>query len=86
MDSHSAFEILEARLKAASEQAAQEKARQEAEGKSDTSRPAKRVPKEESIFDNPAVKQATRTAANVITRSLLGALGLGGKSRRKSLF
>ena len=38
------------------------------------------------FFDNPIVKQVERTAANVITRSLLGALGLGGRSNRKSLF
>ena len=42
---------------------------------------------EPGFFDNPVVKQIGRTAANVITRSLLGALGLGGRSsKRKSLF
>jgi hypothetical protein len=46
-----------------------------------------RAPKEESIFDNPVVREVGKTAANIITRSLLGALGLGGRSsRRKSLF
>jgi len=32
------------------------------------------------------VKSMTRTAGNTIVRSLLGALGLGGRSRKKSLF
>ena len=39
--------------------------------------------KEEGFFDNPVVKQVGRTAASVITRGLLGALGLGGRSTRK---
>ena len=75
MDSESAYEILTAKLKAA---AAQEPAPVE--------KPVKKAVKEESIFDNTVVKQATRTATNIITRSLLGALGLTGRSRKKSLF
>ena len=43
----------------------------------------KSAKKEESIFDNPVVKQVGRTAAAIITRSLLGALGLGGRSSSK---
>jgi len=50
---------------------------------STSKRPAKKEP---GFFDNPVVKQVGRTAASVITRSLLGVLGLGGRSRRKSLF
>lgn len=84
IDSHSAFEILEARLKAATEAAAQEQA--ENQRKAAEQKTVKKAPKEESIFDDPAIKQMKRTAANVLTRSLLGALGLGGRSRRKSLF
>ncbi|MGZ8557143.1 MAG: helicase HerA-like domain-containing protein, partial [Chitinophagaceae bacterium] len=42
--------------------------------------------KEKGFFDDPVVKSMTRTAGNTIVRSLLGALGLGGRSRRKSLF
>ena len=41
-----------------------------------------KAPKETSIFDTPAMKQVERTAASVITRSLLGALGLGGRTKR----
>ena len=40
---------------------------------------------EKSILDNPLVRSAGRTAATMITRSLLGVLGLGGR-RKKSLF
>ncbi|MFL9484744.1 helicase HerA-like domain-containing protein [Chitinophagaceae bacterium LWZ2-11] len=36
----------------------------------------------EKFLDNSAIRQAGRTAASIITRSLLGALGLGGKSKR----
>jgi hypothetical protein len=77
VDSHSAYEILTARLEEASNQAEASKAAQ-AEKKSSRS-----APKEESIFDDPAFRQAKRTAANILTRSLLGALGLGGSSRRR---
>jgi DNA helicase HerA-like ATPase len=75
MDSESAYEILTAKLKEAAEQEPKPVAK-----------PAKKTAKEETIFDNTVVRQATRTAANIITRSLLGALGLTGKSRKKSLF
>jgi DNA helicase HerA-like ATPase len=78
IDSESAYEILTARMEQAVKQAGEEKQQTEAEKK--TTRPTK----EPSIFDNTAVKQATRTAASILTRSLLGALGLGG--RRKRLF
>jgi DNA helicase HerA-like ATPase len=85
IDSESAYEILHAKLEAASKK--EEDEEEEKEEKS-----SKRgVKKEESFFDNPIVKSAGRTAANIITRSLLGALGLGGrttrsKSRSKSWF
>ena len=75
IDSDSAYEILTRKLQAAAEKTA-------AEGP----QPAKGAKKEESFLDNPIVKQAGRTAASIITRSLLGALGLGGRSSRKSLF
>jgi hypothetical protein len=41
-----------------------------------------------SSLDNPMVRSAGRTAATMLTRSLLGVLGLGGRTRRrtKSLF
>lgn len=80
-DRESACEILTAKL----EEAAQ-KSQQQAEDK-----PAKASKKEEKstlekVLESPVTKQIGRTAASVITRSLLGALGLGGKSssRKKS--
>jgi len=75
IDSQSAYEILTAKL----DEAAQKTA--------DTKVDPKGKP-EPGFFDNPIVKQVGRTAASVITRGLLGALGLGGRSssRRKSIF
>ncbi|MEN9685916.1 MAG: hypothetical protein RLZZ28_1702 [Bacteroidota bacterium] len=74
VDSESAYEILTAKLEEAAEKT-QETAQEKKSG-------SPRQAKEESIFDNPMMRQAGRTAAAIITRSLLGALGLGGKSRR----
>jgi DNA helicase HerA-like ATPase len=73
IDSRSAYEILTEKLKEA-----EEKTQQQKEKKTTT--------KEKGIFDDPIVKSMTRTAGNTIIRSLLGALGLGGRSRKKSLF
>jgi DNA helicase HerA-like ATPase len=74
VDSESAYEILTAKL-------------QEAQAKSEEVSPSKAesssTKKEESFFDNPVVKQVGRTAATIITRSLLGALGLGGRTSRR---
>jgi uncharacterized protein len=78
IDSKSAYEILTQKLDDAAEktkEAAAEKEEIKATGKK---------AKEESFLDNPVVKQAGRTAASIITRSLLGALGLGGRTRKKS--
>lgn len=72
IDSDSAYEILTRKL----EQAA-------AEAPPEAEKPAGRTAKEPSFFDNPVVKQVGRTAASVITRSLLGALGLTGRSKRR---
>lgn len=81
VDSESAYEILNEKLEEAAkktqqQQEAKEQAKQDAQEQ-------KNQPKEKSIFDNPTVKQVGRTAASIITRSLLGALGLGGRSSRK---
>jgi len=81
IDNESAYEILNAKLdeaaqKTQQEQEAKEQAKQQAQQQ-------KNQPKEKSFLDNPAVKQVERTAASIITRSLLGALGLGGKTTRR---
>lgn len=73
VDSQSAYEILTQKLEQATKQEAQEKGNTTAK-------------KEDGFFDQPIVKSAMRTATTTITgyvaRSLLGALGLGGKRRR----
>ncbi|MEJ7737636.1 MAG: helicase HerA-like domain-containing protein [Chitinophagaceae bacterium] len=75
-DSESAYEILNEKLAEAAERAPEEV------------RKTGRAQKEEKstfeqVLDNSIVKQVGRTAAGIITRSLLGALGLGGRSRRR---
>ena len=78
LDSESAYEILTEKLAAAAEKEA------DAEEKS---APKASTKKEKGFFDDPIVKSMARTAGNSIVRSLLGVLGLGGRSRsRKSLF
>ncbi len=78
VDTESAYEILTAKLEEAAKKTEEEQVEKEE---------AKKEKEEPGFFDNPVVKQIGRTAANVITRSLLGALGLGGRSsKRKSLF
>ena len=75
MDSHSAYEMLTAKIEAAA-------------GASDM--PNKQNPREsgkstvETILESSVVRQAGRTAASILTRTLLGALGLGPSTRRKS--
>lgn len=81
VDRASAYEMLNEKLQEAAEKSAAEKTAKE-EAKASGTRTA--APKEKGFFDDPVVKQVGRTAASVITRSLLGALGLGGRTRRKS--
>ncbi len=77
VDSQSAYEILTEKLEDAAKRDEQHKQPEEEK------RPAK---KEKGFFDDPTVKSMTRTAGNTIVRTLLGVLGLGGRSRKKSLF
>ena len=80
IDSQSAYEILTEKLKEAAEKTEEIKKQEEEDKETKTTK------KEKGFFDDPVVKSMTRTAGNTIVRSLLGALGLGGRSRRKSLF
>ncbi|MBS1729935.1 MAG: DUF853 family protein [Bacteroidetes bacterium] len=73
IDSQSAYEILNDKIETAAQQT-----------KENTT--SKTTTKETSFFDNSTVKQVGRTAASIITRSLLGALGLGGRSKVKKWF
>lgn len=77
IDSESAYEILNGKLQQATQQAEQQKQVQQQQKTA--------AKKDDSIFDSPVVKQMERTAASVLTRSVLGVLGLGGR-RRKSIF
>lgn len=79
IDSESAYEILTAKLEEAAEKSkAEEEAKPAAKGRQKEEKGLL-----ESVLTSSAAKQAGRTAANIITRSLLGALGLGGRSSKK---
>lgn len=84
VDRESAQEILTRKLEVA-QQREQEIKQMEQQAKEEKkvarSRPA---PKEESWMDNPVVRQAGRTAASILTRSLLGVLGVGSSRSRRS--
>jgi DNA helicase HerA-like ATPase len=81
VDSESAYEILNAKLEEAAEKTAQEK-EEKASPKGGRQKEEKSVL--ETVLSSSAARQVGRTAANMITRSLLGALGLGGKSSKKT--
>ena len=78
IDSNSAYEILTAKLQEAEDNNA-------GLAKDKTNKTIKEEPSAfEKITGNTVVKSMMRTAGNGIVRSLLGALGLGGRSRTKS--
>ena len=86
IDSQSAYEILTAKL---AEAAAKGGDTGGGNGGGTTPKTTGGKPEKsmiEKILDSPAARQAERTAAGIITRSLLGALGLGGKSKKGSWF
>ena len=74
IDSESAYELLTAKLKEAAENSATEEKTTGKKAKEEKSTL-------EKVADNTIVKSMVRTAGNTIVRSLLGALGLGGRSR-----
>jgi uncharacterized protein len=74
IDSESAYEILTAKLEEAAENSATEEKATGKKAKEEKSTLQK-------VADNTIVKSMVRTAGNTIVRSLLGALGLGGRSR-----
>jgi uncharacterized protein len=79
VDSQSAYEMLTAKLKAAAESEAEENDEKE-EKKKEKEEPSTL----EKMVDNTVVKSMLRTAGNTIVRSLLGALGMGGKTTRRT--
>lgn len=84
IDNESAYEILTAKL----EEAANKTAAAAAEASSNKTSGSQKKEKGflEEVLDSSAARQVGRTAASVITRSLLGALGLGGRSKKSSWF
>ncbi len=76
VDAESAYELLNAKIKTAQENGAAEISK----GKQPKEEPSTF----EKIADNSVVKSMTRTAGNMIVRSLLGVLGLGGRSSSSS--
>lgn len=81
VDSESAYEILNEKLNEAAKKAEQVK-----QQKTEEKEIKRTTANEKGFFDDPIVKSMTRTAGNTIVRGLLGVLGLGGRSRRRSLF
>ena len=82
VDSVSAYEMLNAKLSASKSEEADEVEQADAKPIS------KKAIKEEkstleTILENPITRQVGRTAASIITRSLLGVLGLSSTTRRK---
>jgi len=84
VDNESAYELLTKKIEVAEKRSAeiQQMQQQAKEEKKAAGKP------EKTWMDSPVVKQAGRTAASILTRSLLGVLGLGGSTRRRkgSLF
>ena len=77
IDSVSAHELLSEKLEDAARRAEEEEEKTSKEKKG----------KDKSILDDPVVRSMTRTAGNALVRTLLGVLGLGGRSsRRKRIF
>jgi DNA double-strand break repair helicase HerA and related ATPase len=82
IDSESAYEILTTKLQEAADKTAATEAAHKSYGKQKQEKGVL-----EQVMDSSVARQVGRTAANIITRSLLGALGLGGKSSKsKSWF
>ncbi len=80
IDSASAYELLNEKLSKANDEGRQNETDDE-EIKEKGGKKEKSTL--ESILDNPVARQVGRTAASVITRTLLGVLGLGGTTRRR---
>ncbi len=83
IDNESAYEIITAKLNAAAERTSAEK--HILDSKKETTKKEKEVPSTfEQVANNSVVKSIARTAGNTIVRSLLGALGISGTTRRKT--
>ena len=79
VDNESAYELLTKKIEIAEQRSEeiQQMEEQAKEEKKTAGRP------EKTWMDSPVVRQAGRTAASIVMRSLLGVLGLGGSTRRR---
>jgi hypothetical protein len=77
INNESAYEILNEKLAVAAQNAGETTVTKQ------QMKTVRQQREEPGFFDNPAMRQAERTAASIITRSLLGALGLGGSTKRR---
>ena len=87
IDSDSAHEILSRKIEKAKEEMLREQAAAgQAKATATTKATGRTTAAEKSVLEqvlsSPAARQVGRTAANVLVRGLLGALGLSGRSRR----
>ena len=80
IDTQSAYEILTQKIEANSEQVAEQEQATQQEKKTSSSSGGG------GFFNSPILKQVGRTAASVLTRGLLGALGIGGRKKKSSWF
>ena len=85
IDSESAYELLNEKLEEAAEKEEQEEKKETAaKEKKAAKRPTRRRKEKgtlETILTSPTTRQVGRTAASILTRTLLGVLGLGGTTR-----
>lgn len=77
VDAESAYEILNAKIAEAAIEVEKSGPGRDTKAEKSTA---------EKILEHTVTKQIGRTAASIITRSLLGALGFGTRSRRRSIF
>ena len=78
IDRESAFEILNAKLKAAEEEASTDSVAENTNKKKTTKEEKSTI---EKISENTMVRQVGRTVMKEVARGLLGVLGLGGKKK-----
>ena len=84
VDRESAHEILTAKIEEAKTAEHQEKMVKQREAGAQASSPRAEKSTLEKVLSNPATRQIGTAIARELTRGLLGVLGVGGSSRRKS--
>ena len=84
LDRESAYEILNGKIEAAQEAAKQEELKQQQEAPARSASGRREKSTMEKVLNNTTTRQIGRTVARELTRSLLGVLGIGGSSSRKS--